>query len=100
MSCVWWLHSGHCGIVCVEGSILCRYDLRNGDLLVRSCDSVLLVLWESVCSVSSICGGAVSSILLWAVDMCPCTICVCMFLRFCLMVVDVVFWGAVSRLIV
>ena len=84
----------------VDGSILCRYDLRNGDLFVRNCDRVLLMLWGSVCSVSSIGGGAVSSILLCAVDVCSCTICVCILLRFCLMVVDVVCWGAVSRLIV
>ena len=44
VSCVWCGQSGHCGVVWVVGSILCKYVLRKGDLFVRSCASVLRVL--------------------------------------------------------
>ena len=64
MSCCGCWQSGHCGVVCVSGSILCRYVRRNGDLFVRNCASVLRVLWGSVCSVMSIGGGFVLSMLL------------------------------------
>ena len=43
MSCMWVVHSGQFGDVCVWGSIVCRYDWRRGDLFVRSCANLLLV---------------------------------------------------------
>ena len=36
MSCVWMLQRGHSGDGCVLASILCKYDLRKGDLFVLS----------------------------------------------------------------
>ena len=44
------LQSGHSGDGCVVGSILCRYDSRNGDLPVLSCASVRLFSLDSVSS--------------------------------------------------
>ena len=64
MSCVGCEQSGHCGVVCVSGSIWCRYVLRNGDLFVRNCASVLRVLCESVCSVVFVGSGFAFSMLL------------------------------------
>ena len=95
VSCVWCAQSGQCGVGYVVGSILCRYVLRKGDLLVRSCASVLRVWCGSVCSELSIGGGAVSSTLLCAAEMLFWTICECMSLRFCLMVSYVVCCGSV-----
>ena len=36
MMCVWLLHRGHSGDGCDLASILCKYDLRKGDLFVLS----------------------------------------------------------------
>ena len=58
------------------GFILCRYERKKGDLLARSCESVLRVLCGSVCSESFIGGGGALSRLLCCVDMWFCTICV------------------------
>ena len=55
--CVWCPHSGQCGVVCVSGDILCRYDMSSGDLFVLSCASVLRVVCDRVCSDVSIVGG-------------------------------------------
>ena len=63
------MQSGHCGVVCVDGSILWRYCLRNGDLLARSWARVLRILCVRVCSMGFIGGGAVLSRLLCARDM-------------------------------
>ena len=41
--CVWHWHSGHNGVGCVSGVILCKYSCSNGHLFVRSCASTLLV---------------------------------------------------------
>ena len=82
------------------GFILCKYERRNGDLLARSCASVLSMWCGSVCFESFIGGGGVLSRLLCCVDMWFCTICVCMVLRFCLIVSDVVCCGSVSMLVV
>ena len=50
MSCAWMLQRGHSGDGCVLVSALCKYDLRKGDLFVRS--------WERVRRVSQ---GSLSS---------------------------------------
>ena len=42
-----------------EGLILCRYSFKKGDLLVRSCASVLRVRLSSCCSESCTVGGDV-----------------------------------------
>ena len=36
MSCVWMLQRGHSSDGCALASILCKYDLRKGDLFVLS----------------------------------------------------------------
>ena len=51
----------------MEGFILCRYDRRSGDLFVRSCASVRLMLCVSVCSALFIGGGGAFSSLLCSV---------------------------------
>ena len=71
------------------GSILCRYDLRNGDLFARSCASVLRVLCGSVCSELWIGGGGAFSRLLWFLARLFWTISECMVFRFCLIAVGV-----------
>lgn len=55
--CSCCLQSGHVGVVCVVGDILCRYECSSGDLPVRSCDSVLRVFRGNCCSDSCICGA-------------------------------------------
>ena len=82
------------------GLILCRYDLRKGDLFARNCASVLRVWCGSVCSVSFTGGGGALSRLLCCVAIWFCTICVCIVVRFCLIVSDVVCCGSVSILVV
>ena len=46
------LQRGQRGEGWVEGLILCRYSFKKGDLLVRSCASVLRVRLSSCCSES------------------------------------------------
>ena len=82
------------------GFILFRYERRKGDLFVRSCASVLRVWCGSVFSVSSMASGGALSTLLCCLDMLFCTMCVCMVLRFCLIVSDVVCCGSVSMFVV
>ena len=36
MSCVWVLQMGHSGDGCDLTSTLCKYDLKKGDMFVRS----------------------------------------------------------------
>ena len=40
VSCVWMLQRGYSGDGCVLASTLCKYDLREGDLIVLSCARV------------------------------------------------------------
>ena len=64
VSCVWCRQSGQWGVGCVSGDILCKYDLSNGDLFVRSCASVLRVPCFRVFSCSLMSGAVWFSILL------------------------------------
>ena len=68
MSCVWMLQRGHSGDGCVLVSILCKYDLRKGDLFVLSWVRGRRVRRGSLYSELLLCGGGVRSIfyfLLW-----------------------------------
>ena len=40
MSYVWMLQRRYSGYGCVLASVLCKYDLRKGDLFVLSCARV------------------------------------------------------------
>ena len=64
MSCVWMLQRGHSGDGCVLASTLCKYDLRKGDLFVRSWARVRRVRRGSLSSELLMRGGGVHSILL------------------------------------
>ena len=61
-------------------SILCKYDLRNGDLLVLSWARVRRVRRRSLSSEMIMCGGGVRSILLLP------------FVARCLETIDVCIW--------
>ena len=50
MCVVWMLQRGHSGDGCVLASILCKYDLRKGDLFVLSWARVRRVRWGSISS--------------------------------------------------
>ena len=67
VSCMFCEHRGQVGVVCVLGDILCKYDCRIGDLLVRNCAMILLVLCGSVCSVGFMGGGCLLITLLCVV---------------------------------
>ena len=56
--------AGHRGDGCVLASTLCKYDLRMGDLFVRSWARVRRVRRGSLSSDLLMCGGGVRSILL------------------------------------
>ena len=58
------LPRGHSSDGCVLASILCKYDLRMGDLFVLCWASVRRVLRGSISSELLMCGGGVCSILL------------------------------------
>ena len=64
MLCGWVLQRGHSGDGCDLASILCEYDLRNGDLFVMSWAMVRRVRHGSISSELLMCGGGVRSILL------------------------------------
>ena len=51
------LQSGHLGVECVAGEILCRYSINSGHLFVLSYARVLPVYIGSVCSCAFIFGG-------------------------------------------
>ena len=62
------LQRGHSGDGSDLASILCKYDLRKGDLFVQSWTSVRRVRRGSISSELLMCGGGVRSIcycLLW-----------------------------------
>ena len=58
------LQRGHSGDGCVLVSIMCKYDLRMGDLFVMSWARVRRVRRGSLSSELLMCGGGVRSILL------------------------------------
>ena len=98
MSCAWILQRGHSGDGCVLASTLCKYDLRKGDLFVRS--------WArarrgSLSSELLICGGDVHNIMLLPlVARCLETIDVCIWRMFLFMSVVVTVWGSVGMFVV
>ena len=80
--------------------ILCKYDLRKGDLLVLSWARVLRVRRGSISSELLMCGGGVRSILLLPpMDRCLKTIDVCICCMFFMSVVAIV-WGSVGMFVV
>ena len=98
MSCVWMLQRGHSGDGCVLASILCKYDLRKGDLFVLSWTRVRR---GSISSELQVCGGGVRSILLLPlVARCLETIDVCIWRMFVFMSVVVTVWGSVGKFVV
>ena len=97
MSCVWILQRGHSGDGCVLASILCRYDLRKGDLFVLSWARVRRVRRGS----HVMCGGGVRSILLLPlVARCLETIDVCIWRMFVFMSVVATMWESVGMFVV
>ena len=64
MSCVRVLQRGQSCDGCDLASILCKYDLRKGDLFVLSWARVRGVRWERLYLELLMCGGGVRSILL------------------------------------
>ena len=95
------LQRGHSGDRCDLASILCKYDLRKGDLYVLSWVRVRRVKRESISSELLRCGGCVRRILLlplvarWLE-----TIDVCIWCMFVFMSVEVIVWGSVGMFIV
>ena len=90
MSCVWVLQRGHSGDGCDLASILCKYDLRKGDLLVLIWARVRRVWRGSISSELLICGRGLRSILLLPlVAKCIETINVCIWRMFVFMSVVV-----------
>ena len=88
------LQRGHRGDGCDLASILCRYDLRKGDLFVRNWARVRRVRRGSLSSELLMCGGGVRSILLLPlVARCLETIDVCIWHTFVFMSVVVTVWG-------
>ena len=64
------LQRGYSGDGCVMSSTLCKYDLRKRDLFVLSWARVQRVKRGSISSGLLMCGGGVSSILLFHVVVC------------------------------
>ena len=98
MSCVWMLQRGHSGDGCVLASTLCKYDLRKGDLFVRSWARVRRVRRGSISSELLVC-GVPSILLLPLVARCLETI-VCIWRMFVFMSVVVTVWGSVGMFVV
>ena len=95
------LQRGHSGDGCVLASILCKYDLRKGDLFVPSWARVRRVRRGSISSELLVCGGGVRSILLLPlVARCLETIAVCIWRMFVFMYVVVTVWGSVGMFVV
>ena len=64
VSCSCMLHRGLSGVVWIEASTLCRYDVRKGGLFVLSCTKVRRCAFVIVAYVVFIAGAAVCSSLL------------------------------------
>ena len=81
--------------------LLCKYDLRKGDLFVLSWTRVRRARRESLSSELIVCGGGVRSILLLPlVARCLETIDVCIWRMFVFMSVVVTVWGSVGMFVV
>ena len=91
MSCV-LMWRGHSGDGCVLASILCKYDLRKGDLFVLSWARVRRVRRGSLSSELLMCGGGVAR--------CIETIDVCIWRMFVFVSVIVTVWGSVGMFVV
>ena len=95
------LQRGHRGDGCDLSSILCKYDLRIGDLFVLSWASVRRVRRGSISSELIMCGGGVRSIILLPlVARCLEAIDVCIWRMFVFMSVVVIVWGSVGIFVV
>ena len=82
---------------CDLASTLCKYDLRKGDLFVRSWARVRQMRQGSISSELLMCGRGVRSILLLPrVARCLETIYVCIWRIFVFMSVVVIVWGYVG----
>ena len=98
MSCVWVLYRVHSGDGCDLASTLWKYDLRKGDLFVKSLARVRRVRRRSISSELKMSGGGVRSILLLPfVARCLETINVCIWRIFVFMSVSV--WASVGILL-
>ena len=94
MSCEWMLQRGHSGDGYGSALTLCKYDLRKGDLCVRSWARARRVRRGSLSSELLMCGGGVRSILLLPlVARCLETIDVCIRHMFIFMSVVESVWG-------
>ena len=92
------LQRGHSGDGCDLASILCKYDLRKGDLFVLSWEMVRRVRRGSILSDLLMCGGGEHSILLLPlVTICLETIYVCIWRMFVFMSVVLTGWGSVGK---
>ena len=81
--------------------VMCKYNLRKGDLFVLSWAMVRRVRRGSLTSELLMCGGGVRSILLLSlVARCLETIYVCIWRMFVFMSVVVTVWGSVGMFVV
>ena len=95
------LQRGHSGDGCDLASALCKYDLREGDLIVLSWARVRRMKHGSISLELLMCGGGVRSILLLRlVARCRETIEVCIWRMFIFMYVAVTVWGSVRMFVV
>ena len=95
------LQRGHSGDGCVLASTLCKYDLRTGDLLVRSWGRVRRVKRGSISSELLMCGGGVRiSLLLPLIARFLETIDVGIWRMFVFMPVIVTVWVSVGMFVV
>ena len=95
------LQRGNSGDGCDLASILCKYDLRKGDLFVLRWARVRRVRRESISSELLMCGGGVCSILLLPlVVRCLETKDVGIWRMFVFMSVVVSLWGSVGMFVV
>ena len=104
MMCVVCVDVTRGGIVVMDvfwRRLLCKYDLRKGDLFVLSWARVRRVRRGSISSELLVCGGGVRSILLLPlVARCLETIDVCIWRMFVFMSVVVTVWGSVGMFVV
>ena len=99
VSCGWVLQRNSVG--CDVASILCKYDLKKGDLFVLNWERVRRVMRVSISSELLMCGAGVHSILLLhLVARCLETIDVCICRLFVFMSFVVTVWGSVDMLVV
>ena len=95
------LQRGHSGDGCDLASILCKYDLRKGDLFVLSWAKVRRVRRGNISSELLMCGAGVRIILILPlVTRCLETIDVCIWHMFVCMSVVVTVWGSMGMFVV